>query len=160
MQQEKIGLLIATKRKEKGLTQEQLAEQVGVTNKAVSKWETGKSMPDVSIIQELCKILGITVTTLLNGEESKEEDLIFKLLWMIKKIKQLYYAIGGLVICNIPSALERIIFIEEAMQEGNFVSGLLNGSFAGIKIIGVCVFAYGIASYGNATQQVAKAEKN
>ena len=90
-------------------------------------------------------------------EESKEEDLIFKLLWMIKKIKQLYYAIGGLVICNIPSALESIIFIEEAMQEGNFVSGLLNGSFAGIKIIGVCVFACGIASYANT---VKPAEKN
>lgn len=94
MEQEKIGKLIASKRKEKGLTQEQLAEKLGVTNKAVSKWENGKSMPDLAIIQELCKILGITVTTLLNG------------------------------------------------------------IFAGIKIVGVMVFACGIASYINKTKAI------
>lgn len=67
MDQKKIGKLIASKRKEKKLTQKQLAEKLGVTNKAVSKWENGKSIPDIGIIQDLCKILDITVTTLLNG---------------------------------------------------------------------------------------------
>lgn len=116
MNQEKAGKLIAAKRKEKGLTQEQLAEKLGVTNKAVSKWETGKSMPDLSIIQELCQILGVSLTTLLNGEENKEEELVLKLLWLIEKLKQLYLVIVGLVICNIPQALEKIAFIQEAMS--------------------------------------------
>ena len=55
------------------LSQSELAKLVGVSNKAVSKWENGKSMPDLAIIQELCKILGVSLTTLLNGEENRDE---------------------------------------------------------------------------------------
>ena len=53
----------------KNLTQAQLAEKLNITDRAVSKWETGKSMPDSSIMLELCEILGITVNELLSGEE-------------------------------------------------------------------------------------------
>ena len=84
MEQEMIGKFISACRKEKGLTQMQLAEKLNITNRAVSKWETGKSMPDVSIMLALCGILGITVNELLSGEriamdnyqERAEENLL------------------------------------------------------------------------------------
>jgi len=74
MVQEKIGKFIAECRKTENLTQLQLAEKLGVTDRAVSKWETGKSMPDSSIMLELCTILKITVNDLLTGEKVKMED--------------------------------------------------------------------------------------
>ena len=61
-------------RKEKKLTQMQLAEKLNITNRAVSKWETGKSCPDTSIMLELCDILGITVNELLSGERISMEN--------------------------------------------------------------------------------------
>lgn len=74
MDQKAIGSFIAACRKEKNLTQMQLAEKLNITNRAVSKWETGKSCPDVSIMLELCDILGITVNELLSGERITMEN--------------------------------------------------------------------------------------
>ena len=74
MNQEKIGKFIASCRKMQNLTQEELANKLGITSKAVSKWECGKSLPDVSIMLELCKILNITVNDLLCGEKVKEKE--------------------------------------------------------------------------------------
>lgn len=84
MDQIQIGKFISAKRKEQGLTQMQLAEKLGITDRAVSKWETGKSLPDASIMLELCSILKITVNDLLCGEvvsmknynEQTEKNLI------------------------------------------------------------------------------------
>ena len=67
MDQIAIGKFISECRKEKHLTQAQLAERLGVTDRAVSKWETGRSMPDASIMLELCEQIGITVNDLLNA---------------------------------------------------------------------------------------------
>jgi transcriptional regulator with XRE-family HTH domain len=74
MNQEKIGKFIACCRKKQKLTQEQLAEKLGITYKAVSKWETGKGLPDASIMKDLCNILKITVNDLLSGELINEKD--------------------------------------------------------------------------------------
>ncbi len=74
MDQLKIGKFIAGCRKECGLTQAQLAEQLGITNRAVSKWETGKSMPDVTAMMPLCEILHISVNELLSGEKLSMEN--------------------------------------------------------------------------------------
>lgn len=74
MNQIEIGKFIAKCRKEKNLTQAQLAEKLNITDRAVSKWETGKSMPDSSIMLELCEILGITVNELLSGEKVDMEN--------------------------------------------------------------------------------------
>ena len=68
MNQEKIGKFIAECRKENGYTQASLAEKLGITDRAISKWENGKSMPDASIMLELCELLGINVNELLIGE--------------------------------------------------------------------------------------------
>ena len=70
----KIGKFIAECRKEKCFTQAQLAEMLNITDRAVSKWETGRSMPDVSIMLELCKVLNISVNELLNGERLNMEE--------------------------------------------------------------------------------------
>ena len=68
MDQEKIGSFIQACRKEAGLTQAKLAERLGITDRAVSKWETGKSLPDSSLMLPLCEELHITVNELLSGE--------------------------------------------------------------------------------------------
>ena len=97
MNQEAIGKFIAECRKEKGLTQVQLAEKLNITNRAVSKWETGKSCPDTSIMLELCSILGITVNELLSGEriimenyQKKAEENLVELQDKKMKAQKMY----------------------------------------------------------------------
>ena len=75
MDQKKIGSFIAARRKDNGLTQSQLAEKLGITDKAISKWETGKSMPDLSLFNPLCNLLQITLNELLLGEFISDENL-------------------------------------------------------------------------------------
>ena len=75
MDQKKIGSFIASRRKDNGLTQSQLAEKLGITDKAISKWETGKSMPDLSLFNPLCDLLQITLNELLLGEFISDENL-------------------------------------------------------------------------------------
>ena len=74
MEQIKIGKFIASCRKEQGMTQAVLAEKLGISDRAVSKWETGKSMPDSGIMLELCELLKINVNELLSGEHITMED--------------------------------------------------------------------------------------
>ena len=75
MDQIKIGEFIALKRKEVNLTQADLAEKLGITDRAVSKWENGICMPDAGTIPELCKILKISVNDLFSGEVVDMKDL-------------------------------------------------------------------------------------
>ena len=85
----KIGKFIADTRKKKNLTQIQLAERLSITDRAVSKWECGRSMPDSSIMLELCEVLEISVNELLTGEELEMEDYNKKTeLNMIELVKQ------------------------------------------------------------------------
>ena len=103
MDQIKIGQFIAQSRKEKNLTQALLAEKLGITDKAVSKWERGIAMPDAALMLSLCNLLGITVNELLMGEKNtmenneknerllldlaseiaKKEKTIFRSMWVI-----------------------------------------------------------------------------
>ena len=75
MNQIRIGAFIAECRKAKGWTQNQLAEKLGITDKAISKWETGRSMPDLSLFVPLCTLLDITLNELFAGECIAEEKL-------------------------------------------------------------------------------------
>lgn len=79
MDQIKIGKFVAECRKEQNLTQMQLAERLNITDRAISKWENGRSMPDSSIMLELCDVLKISVTDLLNGEKVNTENYSKKL---------------------------------------------------------------------------------
>ena len=78
MDQIKIGKFIFNCRKEKGLTQEQLAEKLGVTSKSISRWENGNTMPDYSLLKVLCNELDINVNELLSGEKIKGNDYMNK----------------------------------------------------------------------------------
>lgn len=112
MDQIKIGEFIARKRKEQELTQIQFAEAVGVSNKTVSKWETGLRMPDVAILQNVCDVLKITVNELLAGEDfseysekeymKKAEDNVIGLMQEVNDVKESKW--GGLlgILCSIP----------------------------------------------------------
>lgn len=91
MDQLKIGAFIAERRKMKSLTQAQLAEKLNITDRAVSKWENGRSLPDASIMLELCEILDISVNDLLVGEvvmvDKYNKELENRLLEIIKEKK-------------------------------------------------------------------------
>lgn len=74
MDQKKIGKFILEMRKTKGLTQRELAEKIGISDKTISKWECGNSMPDISYLEQLCSALGISVNELLSGEHLSQES--------------------------------------------------------------------------------------
>lgn len=79
MNQEKIGKFIAECRKQKKMTQSELGERLGVTEKSISNWENGRNMPDLSLFKPLCDELCITINDLLSGEKVKEKDYKEKL---------------------------------------------------------------------------------
>ena len=76
MNQEKIGKFIAELRKEKNMTQEELAEMLGVTSKTISRWETGKYMPDLSLFTDISKILNVTINEILQGERLIKKRIV------------------------------------------------------------------------------------
>lgn len=84
MNQQKFGVFLRQLRREKGLTQEQLAEQLCVSNRSVSRWETGRNLPDFALLPQLAQLLGVGMEELLNGErketvqtmERKTEDTL------------------------------------------------------------------------------------
>lgn len=106
MDSKKIGIFIATNRKKKGLTQEQLGEKLGVSNKTISRWENGNYMPDLSLLEPLSKELGISLNELLAGEEIKKENVIkyseqnlhSTIDYMDKKIKNEHMKISAFII--------------------------------------------------------------
>ena len=108
MNQEKIGKFIAKCRKDRNITQAQLAEKLGVTNKSVSRWENGKNMPDYSILKELCNILDIDVNEFLSGEKLRKNeiqshsienlDLILKEYYKMKKQRNIFKYISICVV--------------------------------------------------------------
>lgn len=79
MDQVKIGKFIATLRKEQNMTQVELASKLGVTDRAVSKWENGRGLPDLSLVVSLAEVLGVTINELLSGERIEEEQYQEKL---------------------------------------------------------------------------------
>ena len=102
MNQEKIGKFIAECRKKQNYTQEELAEKLGVTNKAISKWENGRSLPDVSLFTPVCGLLKISLNELFAGEYIPKESLTEKsdenLLYILEnEKKQLYQKINIII---------------------------------------------------------------
>ena len=122
----KIGKFIAEQRKKNGLTQMQLAEKLNITDRAVSKWETGKSLPDSSIMLELCQILNISVNDLLSGEvvtmDNYNKELENNLLEMVKQKQEAdkrllrMEILAGVMAC-VPFAVGIIIGLFVPMEE-------------------------------------------
>lgn len=106
MNQEKIGKFIASKRKEQKLTQAELAEKLGVTDKSVSNWENGRNMPDLSLFKPLCELLNISINDLISGEvvagsayqEKLEENIINTIDYTNKRVLEKNNLIGIILI--------------------------------------------------------------
>ena len=138
MDQVKIGKFIALRRKQVGLTQMQLAEKLLITDRAVSKWERGLSMPDSSIMLDLCKILKITVNELLSGEvivmEKYEEKLEQNLLEMVKekeradrRLLTLEWVIGALalIVLFVPILIAEMISMDTWLRVLIIAGGII-----------------------------------
>lgn len=142
MNQFVTGKFISLKRKQKNLTQEQLAEKLGVSNKTVSKWETGKSMPDYSIIKELCEELCITVAELLDGRESEDvcnENQILDLLRRTQELEKREKTLYGIMLIVMGIALQALSYAFEGSAVKDFVAGLLIGISILEMLIGVYI---------------------
>ena len=152
MNQMATGKFISQKRKEKSLTQEQLAEKLGVSNKTVSKWETGKCMPDYSVVKALCDELEITVAELMDGEKSEEKSVrtydeeqimdLLKKMQDLEKQKELLY---GVLLIVMGIALQALSHTLGGSDVKDFFSGLLLGISIAEMLVGVYVAGKGIA---------------
>ena len=138
MNQIKIGEFISSQRKMKNLTQAALAEKLGITDRAVSKWERGKGLPDVSLMLDLCEIFGITVNELLSGEEISMENSNQKneqlLLDMAKELEQKNKTIW--------SSMWAIMIVSmTALFAGIMISAFLipEGVWQLVTILGICI---------------------
>ena len=148
MNQTTIGSYIAQKRRTKNLTQEQLAEKLGVSNKTISKWENGKCMPDYSIIQTLCDALGVTLPELMDGEDAADSSVrvyddaqILDLLRRTQELERQKGILYGLVLIVLGIACGAMSKTTGGTDVQDFVSGVLMGLsvaeiLTGIGIIG------------------------
>lgn len=138
MNQIKIGRFIAECRKKANLTQMQLAEKLGITDKAVSKWERGVAMPDTSIMLELCDILGISVNELLSGEKldmendnQKNEQLLLDMAKeMEKKNKTIWTSMWVIIAVSITSLIAGLFIVVYLIPEGMWQL---------VAILGICI---------------------
>ena len=138
MDQIKIGRFIAECRKKAGLTQMQLAEKLGITDKAISKWERGMAMPDTSIMLKLCDILCISVNELLNGEkidmehnDQKNEQLLLDMAKELeKKNKTIWASMWVIMIVSVVGLLGGISVAALLIPEGVWQI---------VTILGLCV---------------------
>lgn len=130
MNQEKIGKFIANMRKKKNMTQEMLAEKLGVSNKSISRWETGKCMPDISLLEPLSIELGITVNELIKGdiilEKNIKNDTDNNLKNSLNEINKSKKTIKKLLIISL--SLTLFIFVIQLFNINNI-------SFSSFKII-------------------------
>ncbi len=150
MDQIKTGKFIASCRKEQGMTQAVLAEKLGISNRAVSKWETGKSLPDSGIMLELCELLKINVNELLSGEkimaekyDKRAEDNLIAMRKEMEDqnrmmLRMEYWiafpsVISGLVILFIASFVEMSVWLRAAFIVFAFVM-ILAVAFIAVRI--------------------------
>lgn len=150
MDQIKIGKFISECRKEKNLTQNELAEKLGITDRAVSKWERGICLPDAGLMIALCKLLGITVNELLTGEkidmknnEEKMDENLVKLAKkneesnrMLLKAEMMLVFLVVVMLCGVEIICNRFIesnFLRTLITIGGFVIALIV-AFFGIHI--------------------------
>ena len=146
MNQAAIGSYIARKRREENLTQEQLAERLGVSNKTVSKWENGKCMPDYGIIQKLCDALHVTLSELMDGEDAAQDSVrvyddgqILDLLRRTQELERQKGILYGLVLIVLGIACGAMSRITGGTDVQDLVSGILLGLSVGETLVGVWV---------------------
>jgi len=147
MNQEKIGKFITKCRKDKNMTQSELAEKLGVTDKSVGNWENGRNMPDLSLFKPLCDELEITVNDLISGEkinkdnyqEKFEENVVNAIDYSTKKINKYSNLIGLLlVIFGLFISMSAIMIFPSESSWGSIYS-----------VFGVVIFIIGISKLTN-----------
>lgn len=153
MNQEKIGKFIAECRKNQKLTQEQLAEKLNITYKAVSKWECGKGLPDASIMMDLCNILEINVNDLLSGEKVDKDSYIDRAdenLIRIQKQKEAtnvsarFCYILTIIILLVCNGLNIFMYgVEEALEKPEFII------MSSVTLIWLLIYSYLINKVSN-----------
>ena len=144
MNQSSIGKFISQKRKEQNMTQEQLAEKLGVSNKTVSKWECGKCMPDYSIVKPLCQELGITVSELMDGEDkgTHNDEQLLNMLERIQALEKQKMSMTGILLIIMGIALLAFSQVLGGTAFRDFLSGFMTG----ISIVDMLVGVYVIGS--------------
>lgn len=155
MNQSAIGHFIALKRKEKNLTQVQLAERLGISNKTVSKWENGKCMPDYGIIQDLCRELDVTLQELMDGGEATpnsirayDEEQILDLLRRTQNLENQRTSLYGIVLLLMGVAMLVLHYNVGGSDLRDFISGVLLGISVGVMLVGICVMILGFSKRG------------
>ena len=154
MNQIMIGRFIAMKRKEKNLTQEQLAEKLGISNKTISKWENGKCMPDYSIVKPLCQELGITITELMDGEIKEnnsirifDEQQIIDMLERIQILEKQKQSLFGIMLIIMGIAMIALSQSFSGTNFQDFISGLILGLSVGEMLTGVYIIGRTIKNH-------------
>ena len=138
MNQKQIGRYIAEKRRIKNLTQAQLAEQLGISDKTVSKWECGRSMPDYALIQSLCETLDISVSELIEGKNiALHERQLMELLRRTQELERQNGILHGVIMLIFGIALQALAphFVGSPMQD--LLSGIILGLSVGILLLGI-----------------------
>ncbi len=143
MNQERIGAFIAKCRKDKKMTQSELAEKLGVTDKSIGNWENGRNMPDLSLFKPLCDELDITINELMSGEkiskekyqEKFEENIVNTIDYSTKKINKYSNVIGILlVVFGLFISMSAIMIFPSESSWGSIYS-----------VFGVILFVIGIS---------------
>ena len=134
MNQVAIGRYIAQKRRSKNLTQEQLAQALGVSNKTISKWENGRCLPDYGIVQPLCEALGVTLAELMDGEDAAEDSMrayddehILELLRRVQELERGKQCMSGVLLIAMGIAGCALASSIGGSDFKDFASGLLMG---------------------------------
>ena len=146
MNQTAIGSYIAHKRREQNLMQEQLAQQLGVSNKTISKWENGKCMPDYSIIQRLCEVIHVSLPELMDGEDAAEDSVriyddeqILDLLRRTQELERQKGVLCGFVLIVLGIASSALSKTTGGTDVQNFISGVLMGLSVAEILAGIWV---------------------
>ena len=144
MNQTAIGSYISKKRREKNLTQEQLAEKLGVSNKTISKWENGKCMPDYSIIEQVCRELSVTLPELMDGEDAAEDSVrvyddeqILDLLRRTQELERQKGVLCGFVLIVLGIASSALSRTTGGTDVQDFLSGILMGLSVAEILVGI-----------------------
>lgn len=145
-----VGRFITKKRKEQNLTQEQLAERFGISNKTISKWETGKCMPDYAVVKNLCEELNVSVSELMDGEETDDksirmydEEQILDLLRRTQELEKQKVMLTGVVLIVMGVAFQSLSHTLGGSDVKDFFSGLLLGLSVAEMLAGIAVICKG-----------------
>ncbi len=154
----KIGRFIAENRKKKNMTQAKFGEYLNVSDKAVSKWECGKSLPDSSLFEEISEVLEVSMSELLKGEYIKDENVdkennknIISLLSEIEKLKRNESLVGALCALSISfiTAIYSAIWKPGVKAYEQFFSGFIKAISAGCLVIGILLIFYTWVKYSS-----------